>query len=306
MTLLMRIADLVLDRPLLYHPGKAEALVMALGPRITGHAVTVVNGDGAIDHRAFAAGRPSAGVVGDRLGRAHDDRGIAPFDMIDGVALVPIEGTLVYKGGYLGSASGETSYQGLQTQILRAKARPDVRAVVFEVDSFGGQVNGAFETAAMMRDLSRAKPTIAILTDFACSAAYLLASQARQIVVPEFGGAGSIGVVMLHADHSGRLDQDGIKVTLIHAGRHKVEGNPYQPLPDRTRDAWQSEADAIRDRLAAEVGKGRGSRFTKAAALRTEAESYTAAQALELGLVDAIADPREAFAAFLSGIKRSS
>lgn len=298
-----RICSVLFEQPHFYHPRKAETVVRMLGPRLTGFPISVVNGQGSVEHVAFANGRPSAGIIGDRMGRSFDERGSIPFDMVEGVAVIPIEGTLVQKGAWVGSWSGETSYQGLQTQIARAH-HPNVKGVVFEVDSFGGMVNGGFETAAAMRALSKAKPTIAILTDYAYSAGYLLASQARQIVMPEFGGTGSIGVVMMHADFSGNLEQDGIKVTFIHAGKHKVEGSPFQPLPAELRDRWQKQAETMRDKFAAVVGQGRGSRMTKSAALKTEAQSYDAQEAVELGLVDAIADPQEAFAAFIKEVNR--
>lgn len=299
-----RICSILFEQPHLYHPRKAETVIRMLGPRLTGFPVSIVNGDGPVDHVAFSAGRPSAGVLGDRLGRAYDRAGARPFDMIGRVAVIPIEGTLVHKGAWVGSSSGETSYQGLQVQIARAARDEDVGGVVFEIDSFGGMVNGAFETAVAIRKLSAAKPTIAILTDYAYSAGYLLASQARQIVMPDFGGAGSIGVVMMHADFSGNLEQDGIKVTLIHAGRHKVDGSPFLPLPPETQARWQAQVEAMRDSFAAAVAQGRGRRTTKAAALATEADAFDAQDSLRLGLVDAVGNGQEAFAAFVKEVNR--
>lgn len=300
-----RICSRLFNQPHLYEPRKAETLVRMLGPRLIGQQVTVVGGDGPVEHIAFSAGRPSAGVIGDRLGRAYDKAGVVPFQVVDGVAVIPIEGTLVQKGSWIGSSSGETSYEGLQVQIARAARTAAVKGVVFEVDSFGGMVNGAFETAVAIRELSKAKPTIAILTDYAYSAGYLLASQARQVIMPEFGGAGSIGVVMMHADFSGNLEQEGIKVTFIHAGRHKVDGSPFLPLPDDLRDKWQAEVEAMRNRFAEAVGKGRGKRLTKAAALKTEAQAFDASEAVELGLADAIGEGQAAFDAFIKEVNRS-
>jgi signal peptide peptidase SppA len=299
-----RICAHLFEQPLLYHPRKAETFLQVFGPRLTGCAVTIVNGEGTTDHVAFANGRPSAGVIGDRLGRAYDKAGVSPLYVVDNVAIIPIEGTLVQKGGWIGSYSGETSYQGLQVQIARAARREDVKGVVFEVDSYGGQVNGGFEAAAAIRQLSKEKPTISILTDYAYSGGYLLASQARQVVMPEFGGTGSIGVVMMHADFSGALEQEGIKVTMIHAGKHKVDGNRFMPLPASLQERWQGELEAMRDRFAAEVAQGRKGRLSKAAALKTEADAYVAADAERLGLVDAIGDGSEAFAAFLKEVNR--
>jgi signal peptide peptidase SppA len=299
-----RICAHLFEQPLLYHPRKAETFLQVFGPRLTGCTITIVNGEGTTEHVAFANGRPSAGVIGDRLGRAYDKAGVSPLYVVDGVAIIPVEGTLVQKGGWIGSYSGETSYQGLQVQIARAARRDDVKGVVFEVDSYGGQVNGGFETAAAIRQLSKEKPTISILTDYAYSAGYLLASQARQVVMPEFGGAGSIGVVMMHADFSGALEQDGIKVTMIHAGKHKVDGNKFMPLPAELQEKWQAEVEAMRGRFAAEVALGRKGRMSKAAALKTEADAFRAEDAVRLGLVDAVGDGSEAFAAFLKEVNR--
>lgn len=292
--------------PLMYDPRKAEAVLSAIGPQLTGHSVTVVNGGGGVDHVAFASGRATAGFIGDQLGRAYDRAGYAPFEMVDGVAVICIEGSLIQKGGWIGAQSGETTYQGLQTQIARAMRNADVKAVAFEVDSFGGLVNGAFETAAMIAELSKAKPTIAILTDFAYSSAYLLASQCRTMVMPEFGGCANIGALIMHADFSANLDKEGIKVTLIKSGTHKTDGNLYEPLAASEQERMQARVDAVRDKFATFVGKGRGKRCTKSQALKTEAQAFNAAEALELGLIDAVGDGQAAFSAFIKEVNRRS
>lgn len=292
------------NTPLLYDARKAETVAMALGPRLAGMPVQITNGNGGVDHVAFENGRPSAGKVGDRLGRAYDRIDRAPFDVIEGVAIIPIEGTLVHKGSYVGASSGETSYEGLQVQVSRALSRSDVRGVVFEVDSYGGEVAGAFETADLIHALSKAKPTIAILTDFAYSAGYLLASQARQIVMPEFGGAGSIGVITMHVDWSRNLANEGIDVTIFTSGEHKADGNPFEPIAADAATRIQTRIDAMRDKFAATVGRGRGSRLTKAKALKTEAQAYDAAEAVTLGLADGVGNTVSAFNAFIEEINR--
>lgn len=305
---LPHIAARLFDAPLMIDKGKLAAIVAGLGGRMVDGGFTL-QGILAIDHIAFAGGRPSQqlGVVSDKMGRklaGYDDSDV--LDMVGNVATIGIEGSLVYKGAWLGSFSGDTSYQGLQTQIARAANSPNVKGVVFEVDSFGGEAAGCFETADMLAQLSAQKPTLAILTDFACSAGYLLASAARQIVMPPGGAAGSIGVVSMHADFSKALEQDGIKVTLISSGDHKVDGNPFEPLAPEVLAKTQARNDAARDRFAGAVGAYRGARLSKAGALATEAQSYDSADALKLGLVDGIVDsPVEAFKTFVDAINRA-
>lgn len=301
--MLPHIASRLFNEPLLYDAGKAADLLEHLGGRITGQDLVVI-GAAPIQHNAFE-GRERLGRVGDVLGRPYDRAGLLPFTVLEGgVALIPIEGTLVHKGAYVGQSSGQTSYQGIQTQVRRAMASSEVKGVLFEVDSFGGEAAGAFETANMIAALSAVKPTIAVLTDFAMSGGILLASAARQIVMPEFGRAGSIGVLRIHADMSGKMEKDGIKVTLITAGKHKADGNSFEALSDDLLQQMQRESESMRQVFADYVGRFRGARFSKQDALDTEADTYRAHDAVKIGMVDAIGDANEVLEAFTAEIKR--
>lgn len=298
---LPRIASMALNTPLLIHPGKAAAIAMGLGARLSGGQL-VVEDVAVVQHRAFQNGRPSMGVLDDRLGRFFDVRGKKPYAMDGSVAVIPVEGTLVHKGAWVESDSGETSYQGLQAQVRRAMTDNAVRGVVFEVDSFGGQVAGAFETAEMIHELSQAKPTIAILTDHAYSAGYLMASAARTIVMPETGGIGSIGVITMHVDMSQALERAGYRVTIIAAGQHKADGNAYEPLPEAVADKIMGQIEVARQIFAETVGRFRGSRLSAAEALATEAQDYLGAEGVAAGLADATGSPLETYQAFVSTI----
>ncbi len=258
----------------------------------------------AIDHTAFENGRPSMGKVGDRLGRVMDSRGVVPFDMVGNVAVIPVEGSLVHKGAFVGQSSGDTSYQGLQAQVARAQRSEAVKGVVFEVDSFGGEAAGAFQTADMIAHLSAVKPTLSILTDNALSAGYLLASASRQVVLPAEGRTGSIGVLRMLVDARGKLEKEGLKVTLITSGKHKVDGHPAAEASEELVNRMKTEADAMRLTFADHIGRYRGQRFTSAQALATEAQHYGAEDSVRLGLADAVGDSHEAFAAFVDAINR--
>lgn len=301
---LPRIAARAFNEPLMYDAGKAAAFVEAFGERITGHALEL-DGVEPLDRVAFQDGRPSMGRLGDRLGRVYDKYEMLPFDVVDGgIAVIAIEGTLVHKGAFVGQTSGDTSYQGIQTQVSRAAKSDKVKAVVFEVDSFGGEVAGAFETADMIHALSQAKPTVAILTDFALSAGYLMASAARTIVMPEYGRAGSIGVIRMHVDYERKLENEGVKVTLISAGKHKAAGNAFERLPAELAARWQAEVEKARETFAAHVGRYRGKRMSAKQAMDTEADHFQGAESVRLGLADAISSGNDAFAAFVADIQR--
>lgn len=293
--------------PLMVDPGKAVAILAGLAGSLFDGPVSI-EGAEPVEHIAFANGRPSMGRLGDPLGRAYEAAGAGDriIDRVGACAVIPIEGTLVHKGKYLGAWSGETSYEGVQARIARARRDPSVKGVVFEIDSYGGEVAGCFDTADMIAQLSAEKPTIAILTDFAFSAGYLLASACRSVILPATGGSGSIGAIMLHADYSKALDKAGIKVTVLASGKHKADGYPFDALPKEVAERYRASLDASRDLFAEAVGRYRGGRLSKASALATEAQSYRGTDAVKAGLADAAMRPSDAFQEFSSLINRAA
>ncbi|MGF6862685.1 ClpP class serine protease [Rhodobacteraceae bacterium MBR-64] len=293
-----QIAQRAFNTPLMVDPAKALAFLSGLGPRITGQEITFHGVDlpaGDID----VATRPArASLFGTDLAQRHQRNGSQPFAMIDGIAVIEIAGTLVHRGAWIGQSSGLTSYEGIAAQLQAALSDPGVRGIALDIDSFGGEVAGAFDLADRIRAARAQKPIHAFVAEHALSAGYVLASQANRITLPRTGAVGSIGVVALHTDMSGALDQKGIAVTLIHAGAHKVDANPYQPLPDTVHDQMQRELEVVRFLFAETVAAGRGDRLTHAAALATEAVVFRGADAIAAGLADDLADPVTAFHAF--------
>lgn len=293
-----QIAQRAFNTPLMVDPAKALAFLSGLGPRITGQDITFHGPElEAADHAA-AALPARASIFGNDLAQRHQRNGTQPFALVDGIAVIEIAGTLVHRGAWIGQSSGLTSYEGIAAQIDAALADPGVRGIALDIDSFGGEVAGAFDLADRIRAARAQKPVRAFVAEHALSAGYVLASQADRIILPRTGAVGSIGVVALHTDMSGALDQKGIAVTLIHAGAHKIDANPYQPLPQAVGDQMQRELEVVRFLFAETVAAGRGDRLTQAAALATEAAVLRGADAIAAGLADEVADPVTAFRVF--------
>ena len=106
----------------------------------------------------------------------------------------------------------------------------------------------------------------------------------------------------MHADFSQKLENDGIKVTMIHAGAHKVDGNPFQALPDDVRAAIQANIDHAYGRFVAHVAKARG--LSEADVRGTEARVFRGEEAVKAGLADKVmgwADSQAEFVASVNG-----
>ena len=297
-----QIAQRAFNTPLLVEPSKAMAFLAGLGPRITGRQLRLAGLEATPEDVALATTHARAGILTNGLAEEYRRDGQTPFAMVDGIAVIEVSGVLVHRGSWIGRSSGQTSYEGIAAQLAAAVADPAVRGIALEIDSFGGEVAGVFDLADAIRAARDAKPVQAFVAEHAFSAGYALASQATSIIVPRTGAVGGIGVVVMHADLSGQLSDDGVTVTLIHSGTHKVDGNPYEPLPDPVRARIQTEIDAIRTLFAQTVAAGRGRRLTSEAALATEAECYRGADAVAAGLADEVSDPASAFAAFADAV----
>jgi len=229
------------------------------------------------------------------------------YPVVEGVAVVAVSGLLVHKLGWVGCGF-ITGYDGLRAQLAQAFADPEVRAIVLDIDSGGGEVAGCFDLVDWITAARAAtgKTVAAILSEEAYSAAYALATAAESIAVPQTGGVGSIGAIILHVDYAGMLEKAGITPTLIGAGAHKGDGNPYQPLPEAVRADWQAAVDDLRTLFAARVAQNRPN-LTEQTALATEARCLRGpagtAEAVRLGLADAVLPPDAAFAAVLSHLE---
>lgn len=263
----------VLDRPHLCTPAVLQSVLRVLAGR-SGVELTLAGVPQPL------ADAPDPALFFDDDGPEEPVEDPRPYDLRDGMAIIPVRGTLVGRNG-LHPYCGMTGYDGLRRKIAAAVDDAAVRAIVLDIDSGGGEAAGCFEVADQLWAARQAKPLWAACTPEAYSAAYALASQAERVFVPVVGGTGSVGVVSVHLDHSARLSKEGLAVTLITAGARKADGNPYQPLPEAVRDRWQSIVDEIRTEFVTRVSRGRG--LSAEAVLATEADCLTPAESLRLG-----------------------
>ncbi len=228
-----------------------------------------------------------------------------PFVYSDGLAFIPVQGVLLHRYNY--SWEGATGYDYIRSRFDAAVADPDVEGIVFDVNSPGGQVAGNFELADHIFNHRAAKPMMALVDVHCYSGGYSLASAVGNIVATPSGGAGSIGVVMMHVSYKKALEQMGIEVNLIYAGDHKVDGSPYKDMDEASRARFQASVDRSYNEFVSLVARNRG--LEPDAVKATQALTYDASEAKRIGLIDAVQEPISALAAFrkeLSGSTNST
>lgn len=210
-----------------------------------------------------------------------------PYTVINGILQIPVMGVLLSRFPWqLGRWA--TGYKYIEMCFRRGLEDYNVKGFALIEDSPGGEVTECFELTDKIYGWRGEKPIRAFAANHAYSAAFSIYSAADNggRVVTRSGGVGSIGVVTAHVEFSDYLKEAGIKVTFIFAGKHKVDGNPYEKLSPAAKQRTQARIDKIYGVFTSTVARNTGIDEDKIRA--TEALTYDADEAIEVGLSDRI------------------
>jgi signal peptide peptidase SppA len=205
-----------------------------------------------------------------------------------GVSVIPIYGTIHPKMNLMSEMSGGTSVEAIRKNFRAALADDKINAIVFDIDSPGGAVDGLPELADEIYEARGQKPMVAVANTLMASAAYWLGSQADMVVASPSSAVGSIGVVAVHEDHSGRLEKAGVKPTFITSAPYKAEGNHAQALTKDAQDYVQGQVDYFGMMFHEAVARGRGIEIKSVAKDYGKGRVLNVQQATDVGMVDEV------------------
>lgn len=280
------LAQRLFNVPLAIHPAKAEVVIAALSERLGISQIqrTVMMED---DDFEFSTPARNSKPVG--------------YEVIGGVAIIQIEGTLVQKLGCLKPFSGMTGYDGIRQNLYAALNDSSVKAIALDICSPGGEVSGCFDLVDAIHAIRGKKPIWGILNEYAYSAGYAIASACDYVTVPRTGGVGSIGVITMHVDMSKAIDSAGLKVTFINYGKHKTDGAPELPLAPDALERYQKEINSMGELFVNTVARNRNLDASKVK--NTEAMTFMGQSGVDVGLADAVMSPDAAFNALFEKVK---
>lgn len=223
------------------------------------------------------------------------------------VAVIPVYGTIAQHRGsdYWGGVFTE-ELVGKVGEMVQA---PNVGAVVLSFDSPGGIVYGVDEASDAIRQMGQVKPIFGHVKAEAASAAYYLASNTTKLFAQPSSEVGSIGVWTMHIDASKAFEEYGWDITLISAGKYKVEGHPFGPLEEDGKAELQRSVDRYYDSFLGSVAAGRGVTKGTVKSDFGEGRMLDAERAKSAGMVDGICTLGELLAGVMappeSGRRRS-
>ncbi len=172
-------------------------------------------------------------------------------------------------------------------QIEEATTNSHVKGVLLNIDSPGGAVAPSLEIAHAIKRLKEIKPVVVYASGTLASGSYYASIWANQIIANPGSMVGSIGVIMEGADFSGIMDKFGVKTQTVQAGKYKKIGTMDRAWTEFEVNELNKVIQGTYDMFTEDVATARGLDLKKRD-MFANAHIFTAAQAKEVGLVDAL------------------
>ena len=205
----------------------------------------------------------------------------------EGVAIIPIIGTLIHHASLMDKLCGACSYDDVKNDLRDALGQANLKKIVLHIASPGGMCMGATETAELITQIREMGYRIEAVTDeLIGSAAYYLAAGCDKISCTPSALVGSIGTFAAILDESLAFEMEGLKMEVIKSGEFKGAGIPGTKLSDAQRAEMQSRVDLYAKLFRDHVSKYRPV-IDKA---DMQGQAFIGAEAVARGFADAVID----------------
>ena len=217
----------------------------------------------------------------------------AETDPYGNVAHIKILGPiLTYTSSGFGSASGASSTEIVRL-IEKADDNPEIKAILFEINSPGGTAVASYEIADAIAKTN--KTTVAWIREGGTSGAYWAASACDYIIANPMSITGSIGVISSYIEFEGTLNRYNASYRRLVSGDYKDIGSPFKTMTEDEEQIMLQNLDAIRAVFVSAVADNRGLSLESVNEV-ADGRFYIGKQAFELGLVDDLGGKDEAVA----------
>jgi len=205
---------------------------------------------------------------------------VAVAQLYGGVVYYPNEG-----GNDASNTLDQTASEDVRQQIEAADADPNIKAILLQIDSYGGDPVGGEDVAAALRHAS--KPTVALIADQGDSAAYWAATGAQVIFASANSSLADIGVTQSYLNQTKQDQQNGLTFVPLTAGQYKDMGNPNAPLTPEEKALFQRDLNITMQNFIDSVAQNRNLSVASVTAI-ANGSSMLGKMALQNGLIDKI------------------
>ncbi|MBW1999772.1 MAG: S49 family peptidase [Deltaproteobacteria bacterium] len=262
--ILSRLAALVINTPLMILPDKLNTILSVIGHRIGVDAKDV--------DIILQEIEPPPAIRTEQ-------------EIPEEISVIPVLGSLAFRSVGLSPQSGLTTYDDIRNDF-KAALESDSKAILFNIDSPGGEAAGLMDLADEIYNARGEKPIYAVANESAYSAAYAIASAADEVFLSRSAGIGSVGVIAIHMDQVEFDKKVGVKYTSIFAGARKNDRNPHEPLSSEAKQILEKEVSEHYELFTQTVARNRGIKVAQVKA--TEAGLFMGEKGVKVGFADGV------------------
>jgi signal peptide peptidase SppA len=210
--------------------------------------------------------------------------------MINGTAVISVNGVLQEENSYLVKAGYAASYQVIERDIKKAIADPQVQGVMLLLNTPGGSAIGVKRVADTIFAARGSKPIVAYCQGMCGSAGFYLMAAADRSYATADSLIGSIGTIYHHQDASKMMADYGVNVTVVTNDKSpkKGHGNAYEPLQGEAKKTLQGFINSYGDGFISDVAKYRNISPEQVVSSYGQGDAFRADVALGRGMIDGI------------------
>lgn len=179
----------------------------------------------------------------------------------------------------------QTGSENIVYYINEAENEDKIKAIILEVDSYGGSAVAAEEVSNALKNAK--KPTVALIRDGGVSAAYFAATGADKIFASKNSDVGSIAVTMSYLDNVKQNQKEGLTYNQLSSGKFKDTGDPDKALSMEEIKLLMRDINIIHQNFIKAVVENRNLDIKKVKSL-ADGSTMLGEMALQNGLIDQI------------------
>ncbi len=209
------------------------------------------------------------------------------------IAVISLRGLI--STGVAGNV-GESMVDDLRWELEQARNDSNVRAVVLEVDSPGGEVTASDMIYDAVVKTRRKKPVVVYMESLAASGGYYVSCGGQYLMANETSITGSIGVIIQTLNYEQLFNKIGLASVVFKSGKFKDMLNGARPITPEEQAYIQSFVMKTYDKFLGIVAKERN---LPVDALRNgiaDGRILSGRDALDHRLIDGLGQIEDAFA----------
>ncbi len=190
---------------------------------------------------------------------------------------------------------GDSMVEDMRIALQQARDDDDIRAVILEIDSPGGEVTASDVIYNAVVKTRARKPVIIYMDSVAASGGYYVACGGKYLMANDTTITGSIGVIIQTLNYEQLFNKIGLASVVFKSGKFKDMLNGARPMTAEERDYVQNFVMKTYDKFLGIVAKERGLPADSLRSTIADGRILSGKDALDVKLIDGLGQIEDAF-----------